>query len=366
MPGEGSVYKTGGRWVAQLSIGPRGSRQLLRRYAPWHDNTKARARLLLKELLAERRADDPRMTLGEYLPRWLDDYVRRDRVGVSQGRNASAIVRLHLLPALRDTRLSDLRPSHVERLVSGVRGSASTRRHVYNVLAVAIGDAARDGLVESNVVRLVGRPTGSRTDKRPWTLEELGRVLDAARGDRFEALYVIAAATGLRQGELLGLAWQDVDLDAGTAHVGLQLQRVGGKYIRTPRKGQGRSYDVDLPPIAVEHLRGLLARRTVVPVDGGLVFVTDKGRPVNGSVVTHHLRTIAEKAGVPYRDFHGLRRFQASLGPTLGIDARVTQDRLGHANIATTLGIYTYTDRSQARDAALRVDGAIRKAIASR
>lgn len=364
MPGEGSVYRSGGRWIAQLSVGPRNGRTLHRRYAPWNDNTKARARLLLAGMLLERRAADPRMTLSEYLPLWLARYVQRPRVGPSQAANAAGIVTLHLLPVLREVRLVDLRPSMVEAVIARTAKarSASTVRHVYNVLSVAIEDARREGLVAVNVVRDVPRPTVPKSRKPPWTLAELQRFLEACRGDRYEALYVVAAATGLRQGELLGLAWSDVDLDRATVTVALQLQRRAGRYVRVPLKSAGESHVIDLPSLAVEALRAH-RQRAVLPLDDGLVFVTERGRPVSASVVTHGLGRIADAAGLPRRDFHSLRRFRASLGSALNIDPKVTQGQLGHANIATTLGIYTYTNAEQGKAAAALVDAALRRDV---
>lgn len=378
MPGEGSVYKVRVkrpdgtirvRHVAQLSVGPRDARVLYRRYAPWSDNTARRARALLAELLDDRKAEDPTTTLGEYLPRWLARYGARSRVGPSQAANAHAIVRLHLVPVLREVRLVDLRPSTVERVLARTAADRrpSTVRHVYNLLSVAIEDARKEGLVSRNVVRDVERPSVPKTRKPPWSLAEVQRFLQAADGDEYRALFILAAATGLRQGELLGLAWPDVDLDAGHLTASLQLQRrpdpkrpTRKMYARVPRKGDGETYTVELPAIAVDALRRHKDGQPTA-LDGGLVFVTKGGRPVSGSVVTHRLQHIAAEAGLPRQDFHGLRRFRASLGPLLHIDPKVTQGQLGHANIATTLGIYTYTDPAQARAAAALVDVALRR-----
>lgn len=374
MPGAGSVHKVRTktklsdgtvriryRWVAQLSQGPRGAVVLTRRYAPWNDNTRARAKLLLEAILSEHRAADPRMTLGEYLPRWLARYGQR--VGASQAANAGSIVRVHLMESLRQVRLVDLRPSTVEAALADVARRPSTVRHVYNVLAVALDDAVRDDLIPYNPVRRVARPSVPKARKPPWSLDEVQRFLQAAatQGDPYEALFVLAAATGLRQGELLGLAWGDVDLDSGRVTVALQLARREGRYVRVPRKSGGEAYTAHLPAVAVEALRAHRERQPVTPLDGGLVFVTERGRPVSGSVVTHRLQRIAEAAGLPHGDFHGLRRFRASLAGALGVNPVVTQAALGHANVTTTLGSYIYGDDTQAVAAAALVDDALRR-----
>src|SRR6185369_14859556 len=195
MNGDGSVYlerskRPDGtirlRWVAQLSIGPRESRHKIRRYAPKRDNTRAAAKRLLAELLSERRAVDPRMTLGEYLRLWLPRYERR--VGPSQYANARSIVAHHLLPPMRDVRLGELRSSGVEAALATVARKPSTVRHVYNVLAVALDDAVRDDLIPYNPVRRVDRLSFPKTRRPPWTLDEGATFLRAAEGDEYSPL----------------------------------------------------------------------------------------------------------------------------------------------------------------------------------
>lgn len=369
MNGDGSVYlerskRPDGtirlRWVAQLSIGPRESRHKIRRYAPKRDNTRAAAKRLLAELLSERRAVDPRMTLGEYLRLWLPRYERR--VGPSQYANARSIVAHHLLPALRDVRLAELRSSSVEVVLAGAgaRLRPSTVRHVYNVLAVALDDAVKDDLIPYNPVRRVDRPSVPKARRPPWSLDEVARFLAAAEHDEYGPLFVLAAATGLRQGELLGLAWSDLDLDRGRVTVGLQLQRRGGKYVRVPRKSGGAAYVAYIGPSTVEALRAHKERQAVTPLDGGLVFVTERGRPVSGSVVTHRLQRIAKEAGLRHGDFHGLRRFRSSLASDLAINIEVTKDDLGQSSVTTTEG-YVYTNSEQRIAAASLVDAALRR-----
>ncbi len=179
MPGQGSVYRDRSRrpdgsvrvrWAAQLSVGSRENRVRIRRYAPWHDNTRARAKLLLDEILAERRVADPRMTLGDYLPRWLARYGQRARVGARQAGNARGIVYRHLIPALQDVRLVEMRPSTVELVLAravGLRLSPSTVRHVYNLLSVALEDAVNEGLIATNPAKRVPRPTVPKTNRPP-------------------------------------------------------------------------------------------------------------------------------------------------------------------------------------------------------
>jgi integrase len=367
MGGEGSVYrrKSDGRWVAALAIGRRGESRKIVRYAPRWDNTRTAARALLADLVAGLAGPASTMTLGDYLRRFLDDYD----VGQSQRANAESVARIWIEPTIGQRQLRELRPDDIRDALRRMDDrSPQMRRHVYNLLAVALDRAERDGLVARNPARLVDRPVVRRADKRPWSREQVDAFLHAARGDRYHALYLAAAATGLRQGELLGLAWSDVDLERGRITVAVQLQRIDGQYVRVAPKGDRPPRVVEVPGIVIDALREhrtvQLAERLAagVPTDDGLVFLTERGRPVHGSVVTHRLKRIAAAAGLPPRDFHSFRRYHGSLSAELGIHPNVEQGQLGHANVSTTLGHYTYTTTEQARAAADLIDKAFRSA----
>lgn len=378
MPGEGSVYqrtekdrngRPRKRWCAALAIGPRGQQRKLVKYAPLRDNTRDAAKALLAELIAEHRAGRDardRTTLGDFLGRWWRDYD----AGAKQRANAESLIRLWIEPAIGTVPLRDLRPDDVRDVLSRVRSHRSPQqaRHVYNLLAVALDRAERDGRIASNPVRRVDRPAVRRGDKRPWSREQVLDFLRASADDRYHALYVFAAGTGLRQGECLGLAWSDVDLERAECAVAWQLQRSAGEYVRVPLKGNRRGRTVPLPGHVVDVLRDhrtrQLAERVAAgrPTEDGLVFVTERGRPVSSSVVTHRLQRIAERADLPRQDFHSLRRFHASLMAALGVHPNVAAGQLGHANVATTLGVYTFVTTDQARAAAALVDGALRTA----
>jgi integrase len=367
MGGEGSVFRrrSDGRWVAVLSVGPRGAAKKLVRYAPRRDNTQRAAKELLTRLIGDAEGPTSTMTVGEYLRRFLDDYD----VGRSQRANAASLLRTWIEPAIGGIPLAGLRPDdiRVALRILRTRRSAQLARHAYNLLAVALDRAEHDELIPRNPVRRVERPSVKRADKRPWTRDQLDAFLHAAEGDRYHALYLAAAATGLRQGELLGLAWSDVDLDGGRITVAVQLQRVNGAYKRVPPKGDRPPRVIEVPGIVIDALRDHRASQLEerieagVPTEDGLVFLTEAGRPVNASVITHRLQRIAAKAGLPRQDFHSFRRYHGTLAAALGIHPSVEQAALGHASSATTLAHYTYTTDAEARIAADLIDKAFRR-----
>src|SRR5918998_4005550 len=176
--------------------------------------------------------DADNMKFGEYLERWLADSVR-DTVRPTTFERYEQIVRLHICPVLGNTKLKNLTPAHLrglyrEKLDAGL--SPRTVKYVHVTLHKALKQAVMDGLIPRNATDAVKPPQITREEMRPLSAEQVKTLFEAARteGDRLEGLYVLALTTGLRQGELLGLRWEDVDLESGRLHVRRTLI-TGGK-----------------------------------------------------------------------------------------------------------------------------------------
>jgi integrase len=165
--------------------------------------------------------DADNLKVGEYLERWLVDSVL-DTVRPTTYERYEQIVRIHVRPALGSVKLKNLTPVHVrglyrEKLEAGL--SARTVQYIHVTLHKALKQAVQDGLIPRNATEAVKAPQVRREEMRPLSGEQVKVLLEVARGDRLEALYVLAIHTGLRQGELLGLKWEDVDLESGTLRV---------------------------------------------------------------------------------------------------------------------------------------------------
>ena len=206
-------------------------------------------------------------------------------------------------------------------------------------------------------------PKQIRTERRYLTPDEARTFLDAVRGERLEALFTVALAIGLRQGEALGLRWEDVDLDAGIVQTRVQLQRIDGKLQLVDLKSESSHRTIALPAVALNALREHRERqrdeRTTFGAaweDHGLVFTTELGRPLDAQNVAKQLRRIREKAGLPWLNFHGLRHGFGSLLAAQGVHPRVAMELLGHSQISLTMEIYTHVAPELAREAAGKID----------
>ncbi len=349
-PGSGSIFprRVDGRttgWVAQISIGDRRHRRRVSRVR----STLAEARVALRELVDEQRVglNPSKLTLGSYLERWMAD-VRNLRPATH--RAYAAAIEYHIAPALGEIMLRDLSPLHVERFLGYLAGrlAPKSQRNVHAVLRRALNAAMRAGLVTRNVAarQFVDAPRVPRAEPRALTGAEVGRLLEQLHGDPVEPIIVVALATGLRQGEVLGLAWEDCDLDRGQVHVRRELVRRAGRYFRDELKTPRSNRTVPLPPPAVE---ALAAHRDRVKAAGfvttatGPVFPNRRGGPLNGNWVTKRLQRAMLRAGLGAGDFRMLRRTFASRLFAAGIPDRYIADLMGHTASAITHQHYIST-----------------------
>jgi integrase len=364
MSGDGGLFrrKSDGMWVAQVTSGGRENRKVIRRYRKRKSDAKAE----LAKLLATSGRVDRKTTVGAYLTAWLEG-PGRDVLKASTWQTYELTLRLHLIPALGHLPLAALTPEHVEQMVGKLRRRMTAKgvRNVLSVLGRVLAIAERRRQIVANPVRFVELPRQERTaGPAALTPDDARKIRQAIAGDRLEALYVVTLACGLRQAEVLGLRWQDVDLDAAVLRVEGTLDRVAGKYVMVEPKTRRSRRTLALPAFAVTALYEHRARQLIeriqagVPTEDGLVFVSPSGRPINGGWLSHRWRRLTRAAGLDLR-FHDLRHSQASLLIAAGVHPRVVMERLGHATIDMSMTTYGHVGSAQDRDAADQLDKAI-------
>ncbi len=376
--GEGAVFQTkDGQWRARLSLGlvnVDGRPRLRVREArfPTQREALAALRQWQRDLADGLPVRPDRETVGQFLTGWLEDVVRpraRPRTYASYAQ----VARLHLLPGLGHLRLAALGPQQVQaylnqKLATGL--SPRTVQYHRAILRCALNRALKWGLVKRNVATLVEPPRVERQDVQPFTPEQAARLLAAVRGQRLEALYTVALALGLRQGEALGLRWEDVDLEAGRLHVRVQLQRLEG---RGPQlvalKTASSRRALPLPPFAIEALRRHRARQleerlALGPAwqEHGLVFTSTIGTPLEARNVLRDYHALLARAGLPRKRFHDLRHTCATLLLLQGVDLRVVMEILGHSQISLTANTYTHVAEALKRQAAERLEALLGQA----
>jgi integrase len=297
-------------------------------------------------------------TLTAYLDRWLNGSVKGS-VKPSTYESYERMIRNHIKPALGHRKLKILAPDHVQhfyqqKLDAGL--APGTVRLMHGIFHKALEQAVKWGIVPRNVCKATTPPKPNPEEIRPLDAEQARTLLEAARGNRLEALFVLAVTTGLRIGELLGLKWEDVDLGAETLRVRrTKSQAKTGPTFTAPKNGKGRS--IRLTRRAVEALRAHKAAQNAERLklgdlweDNGLIFCTTAGKPLDfRNVATASFKPLLKKAGLPDKKaglpdirFHDLRHTCATLLLSRGHHPKLVQELLGHASVAMTLDRYSH------------------------
>jgi integrase len=374
--GEGTIRRrSDSRWEAIIDVGldENGRRRRRSIYGKTRGEVAERLAAALHAQDRGTLADARGETLGAFLMRWLGEVAVRD----STRRHYRQKLELHVIPAIGRIPLAKLTPEHVNTLLqSELRAGLSPRTvsHVRAILRNALGRAVRWGMVSRNVAELADPPRVPEYEARFLSVDEARAFLAAAAGDRLAALYSVALSLGLRQGEALGLRWDDVDLDARTLRVAHALDRVPGRGLQLvePKTRSSRRALV-LPDVVVRALRTHRARQLEERLaagarwqDLGFVFTTYEGRPLGAShVVADSFRPIVRRAGLSGRlRFHDLRHSAATLLLAQGVPQRVVMEQLGHTTLAMTQK-YTHVVPQLMNDAAAAMDRALGAGVSS-
>lgn len=328
--------------------------------------------------------------VAEYLNRWLEEVVTPG-LAPATAANYELFSRLYIVPALGARRLDKLTVREVQTWLNQLRvrcqccsqGKDAARprprccaagdccrqvpsdwtvHQAWTVLRSALTNAVRDEVVSRNVAALVRVPLPRPRKPRPWSVDEARQFLESASvdDDPLYAAFALLLVLGLRRGELLGLAWRDIDLPSRQLQVAWQLQRVRGQLLRREVKTPMSEAPLPLPDICASALARRRVQQTawkesVGPVwdDSGLVVTTRYGRPVDPRNFNRYFHARCEKAEVPRIKVHTTRRTCASILVALDVHPRVAMQILRHSQIAVTMNVYSEVS-SQDTQKALR------------
>lgn len=296
------------------------------------------------------------LTVGDYLDEWLATTVASNR-RPSTVRSYCYVINTFVAPALGPIPLTALTPLQVQMLVTGMAGTVSppTVRLCLRVLRAALNQAVRWGYIRESPAQWVDGPRGGSKRPMPMTSEEAGRFLDAAHGERLEALFILAVTMGPRRGELLGLTWGCVDSRTSTMRIeaqwvgGTPVPRRGEPLVLSPLKSESSERAIGIPPFVMSELQLHRGRQEEEALqlgtrawrDYGLVFPNGRGGPLSEASLFAAYRRVLDRAGIPRRRFHDLRHTAGSIMVEQGVDIRIVQATLGHSDLAQTM-LYTH------------------------
>lgn len=362
--GEGSLFqRENGSWCAQITLAD--GRRLSRHFETQREVNRWRVETLKSQqdgLLPANRE----ITVAQFFERWLED-VAKPSTRIRTYQSYCGLFRVHIQPALGTVKLADLRPEHLQRFYTTKTEaglSARTVRYLHGLLHHTLDQALKWGLVPRNVCEAVVPPRLARRSMQTLTPAEAQHLLEALRKDRLYALYLLAISTGMRQGEILGLRWTEVDLDGGTVRVVRAIQRIKGQgyVVSDPKTERGRRA-IALPKITVtalrEHQKQQAAEKATAEAEWqeqGLVFTTHIGTPLDARNILRHFKAALEEAGLPEMRFHDLRHTAATLLLLQEIHPKIVQEMLGHSSITLTLDTYSHVLPDMQREAASKMD----------
>ena len=313
--------------------------------------TKKVAQRILAERVASVEAGTyvarTKETVGEFMGRWLVAYVEPN-TGLKTQQGYAQLIGRHIVPHLGAVRLQDLRPTQIQEMYREIGGRAGARsvQATHSVLHKALNEALKWGLVDRNAADATTVPRVERGEIIAWTAADVNAFLSASERSWFQDVYRLAIETGMRRGELAGLQWPDVDLEAATLLVVRQVQRITGRglVVNEPKRASRRLLELSDTSVALLRSvrRAQLETKVAAPdwVETGHVFTRPQGQVLDPEKITADFARIVREAGLGHLTLHGLRHTNATLMIKEGVDVFVVSRRLGHASVQITLDLY--------------------------
>lgn len=359
---EGSIFKrTNGTWCAQVSVeGKRISKYF---------KTKKEASDWLLEMRNKLKSGislaGAQTTLAEY----FSEYLKANKTTIRPNTHFqySQIVRQHILPMLGKIKLDELKPNIIQQLYSHKLDQGISERSVLLIHAVlhkALRQAVMWGIIGWNPADGVIRPKKQHKEMKVLNDTQVRTLLLVAKGTPMHILLQIEITTGLRFGELLGLQWKDLNWGNRQLQIQRQLNRLkshGLTFSEPKTKAGRRTIVLGKSTISLLHDHWLLQQKMIIEFgdqwqDNDLIFPSETGTPADQSNVTKRFKLLLIKAGLPDIRFHDLRHTAATLMLLQGINPKIVQERLGHADISMTLNTYSHVLPSMQEDAAEKID----------
>ncbi len=361
--GEGSVFKRkDGLWVAQITI--ETGRQKSKYF---HSQKEARDWLKLTQTQIDNglNLSAANVDFATFLNKWYDAHKLSIRLNTSI--NYRRMLDHHIIPAMGKMKLKDIRPDHIQGFYTAEMKAGTSKAVIgiiHSVLHIAFGQAMKWGLIGRNPVEAVIKPKNKSKEIKPLDENQARAFLSIVSSTRYDAIFWMAITTGLRQGELLGLRWSDLDWRSKQIQVQRQIQRVPkeGLVFSEPKSKSGKRTIV-LSDEMIEKLhkhidiqdmeRSIAGNRWK---ENDLIFSSSIGTSIDRRNLFEEFKGFLKKVGLPNIRFHDLRHTAATLMLKQGVHPKIAQERLGHSNISITLNTYSHVLPSMQEEMANKLD----------
>ena len=370
--GAGTIrQRKDGRWEGRITVGINpGTGKPIRRSV--YGSTQKEAR---QEMTAIQQAVDSgtyqapdKTTIGEWLDTWMTTFCAA-KVRPLTYSSYEVVIKKHIKPNMGALRLQAVRGVHVQKLYNGMTAAGLSPKTVKNVAAIlhkAFSVAMKQGMIQTNPCDAAELPKVMQKEIKPLTDAEIPQFLAAIDDSPMRNAYALCLFAGLREGECLGLSWDQVDFQARRITVSQQLQKEkkkGARYYIAPTTKSGKPRQIEPPEIAFRYLRAERARQAENQLAAGecwsnpdnLVFTDATGKHLAIHTCYKHFKRIAARIGRPDARPHDLRHTAATVAIASGADIKSVQDLMGHATASFTLNVYAHTSDQMRRDTAARM-----------
>ncbi|WP_206093763.1 site-specific integrase [Paludifilum halophilum] len=372
------VRKRGNKWCFVLDVGrdPQTGKRKQKWFSGFKTKKEAQKAMTAKlhELNQGAYIEPSKITLADYLNRWLNDYARIN-CSPRTLEGYEYIIEKHLIPDLGNITLDKLKPMDLQnyygnKLINGRKdgsGGLSPRSvlHHHRVLHEALEYAVRWQVIAINPAKAATPPKPQKAQVNVLNKEEIHQLLTASKGTPYYEPIFFAVNTGMRRGEIFGLRWKDINFENNIISVRQTLQRLKseGLKFRDTTKTDGSRRTIFVSESVIDMLKKLKTKQAKNKIKAGpyyknydLVFAKNDGSPIDVDYFSKAFGLLIKRINLPHIRFHDLRHTHATLLLQQGEHPKVVSERLGHSTIAITMDTYSHVMPNMQKEAAQKLD----------
>lgn len=352
--------KCGAKWSFTIDLGKDEFNQRKQKTISGF-KTKAEAesacRSLIMELEKNQYIEPSKMDLEKFLKQWLD--TKKTNIKQTTFNKYNSLIVNHIIPNIGNVKISKLTPMKISSFYNSLTNklSLTTISDIHAVLKNALEQAVRWELISKNVAALVDKPKSDKKQIKVWDIDESQKFLKIAKKNNYYIAFLLALITGMRQGEILGLRWKDVDFIEKTISIIQTLSHDGKSFNNQAKTSTGnRLITIDDSTLAEikNHRKKMIEEQLEAKeyIDNGLVIATSKGTPLSPRNLLRTFYKLIDVAEVSKISFHDLRHTHATMLLKQGVNPKIVAERLGHSNVRTTLDTYSHILPNMQKDTA--------------